>query len=69
MTAGVEIEGGLCVVLFAHERQRCEIWTRVMGYHRPEASFNIGKKGEYRERQCFTEAAASRHLNIGSQSC
>lgn len=39
------------------ERQPCEIWTRVMGYHRPVASFNTGKKGEYAERQFFREAA------------
>ena len=25
------------------ERTKCEIWTRVMGYHRPISSFNIGK--------------------------
>lgn len=37
------------------ERQRCEVWTRVMGYHRPVASFNIGKQGEHRERQFFEE--------------
>ena len=37
------------------ERQRCEIWTRVMGYHRPVASFNIGKQGEYHERRMFEE--------------
>ncbi len=36
------------------ERQPCEIWTRVMGYHRPVSSFNIGKKGEFYERQYFT---------------
>jgi hypothetical protein len=35
------------------ERQRCEVWTRVMGYHRPVASFNIGKQGEFHERQYF----------------
>jgi hypothetical protein len=40
------------------ERQRCEIWTRVMGYHRPVASFNIGKQGEFHERQYFSEARA-----------
>lgn len=22
------------------ERQPCEVWTRVMGYHRPVSSFN-----------------------------
>ena len=38
------------------ERQPCEVWTRVMGYHRPVASFNIGKKGEHHERQFFREA-------------
>lgn len=40
------------------ERQRCEVWTRVMGYHRPVASFNIGKKGEHAERRFFTEIRA-----------
>lgn len=35
------------------ERQPCEIWTRVMGYHRPVASFNAGKQGEFYERQYF----------------
>lgn len=28
-------------------RTRCEIWTRVMGYHRPVSSFNTGKQGEF----------------------
>lgn len=37
------------------ERTPCEIWTRVMGYHRPVSSFNVGKKGEYYERKFFTE--------------
>ena len=40
------------------ERQPCEVWTRVMGYHRPVASFNIGKKGEHHERRFFREACA-----------
>lgn len=33
----------------------CEVWTRVMGYHRPVSSFNIGKKGEHQERTPFRE--------------
>ena len=37
------------------ERTPCEIWTRVMGYHRPVSSYNIGKKGEFDERVCFKE--------------
>ncbi len=39
------------------ERQRCEVWTRVMGYHRPVASFNVGKQGEHEERQSFVVCA------------
>ncbi len=37
------------------ERTRCEVWTRVMGYHRPVTSFNKGKKSEHRERRFFVE--------------
>ena len=44
------------VTLRDDERQRCEVWTRVMGYHRPVASFNIGKQGEFQERTHFEEA-------------
>ena len=40
-------------------RQRCEVWTRVMGYHRPVAAVNPGKQAEHRERRHFTEAASS----------
>jgi anaerobic ribonucleoside-triphosphate reductase len=43
------------IVLTDAERQPCEVWTRVMGYHRPVASFNIGKKGEHSERKFFQE--------------
>jgi anaerobic ribonucleoside-triphosphate reductase len=47
------------IVLTDEERQPCEIWTRVMGYHRPLSSFNTGKKGEFHERQYFTEQTAA----------
>lgn len=38
-----------------HERQRCEVWTRVMGYHRPTSEFNPGKQSEHHERRHFIE--------------
>ena len=47
------------ITLADDERQRCEVWTRVMGYHRPVASFNIGKKGEHGERRFFREDCAA----------
>lgn len=37
------------------KRQPCEVWTRVMGYHRPVSSFNTGKKAEHAERKFFRE--------------
>lgn len=37
------------------ERTKCVVYTRVMGYHRPVESFNIGKKGEHQERKFFEE--------------
>lgn len=37
------------------ERQRCEVWSRVMGYHRPVTEWNIGKQQEHRDRTHFKE--------------
>lgn len=37
------------------KRQRCIVYTRVMGYHRPVESFNIGKTGEHKQRKQFKE--------------
>ena len=35
------------------ERQKCEIWTRVMGYMRPMSQWNEGKKSEGYSRETF----------------
>lgn len=45
------------------ERTPCEIWTRVMGYHRPISSFNIGKQGEVAKRKYFSEKKCRDELN------
>ncbi|TLP35807.1 anaerobic ribonucleoside-triphosphate reductase [Arcobacter arenosus] len=37
------------------KRTKCIVYTRVMGYHRPVESFNIGKKGEHSQRVKFIE--------------
>ncbi|MHB1172117.1 MAG: ribonucleoside triphosphate reductase [Lacisediminihabitans sp.] len=42
----------------------CEVWTRVMGYHRPVSSFNVGKKGEHAERTHFLEGAVTPPLAL-----
>ena len=36
-------------------RTKCEIYTRVMGYHRPVSQFNNGKKSEFYSRDYFNE--------------
>ncbi|GHU10580.1 hypothetical protein FACS189449_00300 [Alphaproteobacteria bacterium] len=46
------------------ERQECEVWTRVMGYHRPVSYFNIGKKGEHHERVHFEECVTCCNLRV-----
>lgn len=40
------------------ERTPCEIWSRVMGYHRPISAWNAGKQCEHRERVYFQEPKA-----------
>lgn len=47
------------IILEASERQPCEVWTRVMGYHRPVGAFNAGKKQEHRARLYFQESSPS----------
>ncbi|BAP56980.1 hypothetical protein THII_2683 [Thioploca ingrica] len=43
------------ILLTAAERTRTEIWTRVVGYHRPVSTFNLGKQSEHAERLHFRE--------------
>ena len=52
-------DSGAAIALRDDERQACEVWTRVMGYHRPVSSFNTGKKGEFNERTYFEESRCS----------
>lgn len=52
----LSLEENETLTLADSERQPCEVWTRVMGYHRPLSSFNRGKQGEYHERKCFVES-------------
>lgn len=44
------------VLLADEERTPCEVWTRVMGYHRPVSSFNKGKQAEHAERVSFVDS-------------
>lgn len=37
------------------DRVKCEVWTRVMGYHRPVKDFNAAKQQEHADRHHFRE--------------
>lgn len=43
-------------------KQKCEIFSRSMGYIRPVEKFNIGKRAEFEERKTFTESNALKKL-------
>lgn len=36
-----------------HCKSECEIWSRVMGYHRPVKQWNRGKQKEFQQRRSF----------------
>jgi ribonucleoside-triphosphate reductase len=33
--------------------QKCEVYSRIVGYFRPVSNWNIGKKEEFKFRQAF----------------
>lgn len=35
------------------QRTKCEVYSRVVGYYRPVAQWNLGKKAEWNERLTF----------------
>ena len=43
------------IQLLDEERTPCEIWSRVMGYHRPVDQWNPGKQQEFQDRLNFSE--------------
>jgi hypothetical protein len=50
------------------ERTRCEVWTRVMGYHRPVSAFNRGKRAEHGERCYFNESPQGTPMRVERQA-
>jgi hypothetical protein len=40
----------------------CEVFSRVVGYHRPVKNWNKGKQEEFRERKEFSADLASRRI-------
>lgn len=37
------------------KRQKCEVFSRSMGFIRPISNFNVGKRSEFEERKLFKE--------------
>ena len=42
-------------------KQKCEVYSRVVGYLSPVSEWNKGKKEEFRQRKTYKEA-----LNAGN---
>ena len=42
------------VTIHDEDRQRCEVYSRVVGYYRPTDGFNPGKKSEHKERLFYS---------------
>ena len=59
---------GDSIELRDEERTRCEVWTRVMGYHRPVAAWNPGKRAEHRDRRYYIEPAAEAPVDCRRKS-
>ena len=51
-------------VLPNERRTKCEVWTRVMGYHRPVEYWNKGKQAEHAERKHFVEPQDYGMMNV-----
>jgi len=43
----------------SQQRQRCEVYSRVVGYIRPVAQWNKGKKAEWNSRKTFVEGCTT----------
>ena len=50
-----QIETQTLLQLHEERRTKCLVYTRVMGYHRPVESFNIGKKGEHKQEYTYVK--------------
>lgn len=48
---------------YENKRQKCQVFTRVMGYLRPTDSFNKGKQSEAKERVYFEEGVCACHCS------
>ena len=56
-TFSVDEHGNLVLedgkIIPKNKRQKCEVYSRVVGYLRPVDQWNNGKKQEFRERKTF----------------
>lgn len=41
------------------KRQRCEVYSRVVGYIRPISQWNVGKQTEWKDRKMFRNCCSN----------
>ncbi|MBI2122005.1 MAG: hypothetical protein HYT98_02680 [Candidatus Sungbacteria bacterium] len=49
-------------------RQRCEVYSRVVGYYRPVEQWNEGKQAEFVERKEYDVRCAAEKNEVGAQT-
>ncbi len=56
----VDFDESQSLITFADgdTKRICDVYSRVMGYHRPTHAFNNGKKQEHKDRKVFVESKA-----------
>lgn len=42
--------------------RKCEVYSRIVGYHRPVQNWNKGKKEEFRNRKAFNLSTVQQKL-------
>jgi len=57
---------GACFKLDPFLRQRCEVYSRAVGYLRPVSQWNKGKQAEFRSRKVYNNVSFRKHNKEGA---
>ena len=61
ISGALQLDNG--TIIPAEQRTKCEVYSRVVGYLRPVAQWNKGKKAEWKDRVVFRANSARAEAN------
>lgn len=47
--------------------QKCEVYSRVVGYYRPVNDWNIGKTAEWKDRQAYNQKESCKNKKFSEK--